>query len=315
MGRTTKSITLHELAPLWLAEVRISVKESTFTRYNRCVYKYILPYLGGLSVQEIDSFRVNRYTEFMLTSGGLRDGALSPKTVTDVLCVLKAILKFARQNGYACPDISGARTPQRKRKNVAVLPADSRLLLEKIVLHRSDRVCTGILISLFTGLRIGELCGLKWGDVDLRAGTLTVQRTVGRIADLDPDALKRTKVIISEPKTADSNRTIPLPQFLTEALRSVRSAPEHYVLSGAVTPVEPLTFYKRYRRFMHINQLDGYTFHALRHTFATRCIEVGFDTKTLSEILGHANISTTLAIYVHPSMEQKRFCMEKLSPK
>ena len=315
MTNKRKNITFRELSQLWLTDIRICVKESTYTRYHRYIYKYILPRIGDFPIQAVDSFCINRFTEQLLTVGGLRGGGLSPKTTTDVLCVLKSVLKFGRLNGYACPDTAGVRIPQRRQQNTTVLSRESRAILESLVLAGSDYTSLGILLSLFTGLRIGELCGLKWGDIDLQKKILCVRRTVERIADLDPDAPKLTKLIISEPKTANSFRTIPLPKFLVKILQPAALSPESYVLTGEATPVEPLTFYKRYRRFMHKNSLDGYTFHALRHTFATRCIEVGFDTKALSEILGHANISTTMAIYVHPSMEQKRLFMEKLTPK
>lgn len=312
--KSKKTITTQDLSLLWLTDIRISVKESTYTRYHRCVHKYIIPALGELPVTELDSFCVNRFTEGLISGGGLRRRGLSAKTVTDVLCVLKSILKFGRLSGYPCPHTDGMRYPQRQSRNISVLSSDNRAILEAIVVNRSDSTSLGVLLSLFMGLRIGELCGLKWGDIDFRAQVLSVRRTVERIADLSPDAVARTKIIISEPKTSSSFRVIPIPDFLGEILQSEALSPEKYVLTGTDCPIEPHSFYTRYRRFMRAHQLDGYSFHALRHTFATRCVEVGFDTKSLAEILGHANISTTLSFYVHPSMEQKRSQMEKLKP-
>lgn len=194
------------------------------------------------------------------------------------------------------------------------LPPNSREILEKLLLRRSDTTSVGIMLSLFTGLRIGELCGLRWEDIDFGEKTLSVSRTVERIADIDAH-YRRTKLIVSEPKTANSYRQIPLPDFLAEILQNMPPEEGIYLVSGRDVPIEPCTFYKQYRKFMTENGLPVYPFHTLRHTFATRCIEVGFDVKALSEIMGHASVTTTMAVYVHPPMAQKRKYMEKLTPK
>jgi len=308
------TFTVEAAAGLWLGDIRISVKESTYTRYHRAVKKYILPQLGPLPLSQVDSFCVNRFTEWLMTEGGIRGSGLSPKTATDVLCVLRSVLKFARISGIPCANTDGIRYPPRKNRRVQVLSGDIRADLEQIVLNRRDSTSIGVMLSLFAGLRIGEVCGLKWGDIDMKAGLLYVRRTVERIADLDPDAVCRTKVIISEPKTDCSLRVIPLPAFLIQTLYSAAGDSDSFVLTGSSRPLEPHCYYTRYQKFMRDHRLEGYSFHALRHTFATRCVEVGFDTKSLSEILGHTNISTTLAFYVHPSVEQKRSQMEKLTP-
>ena len=201
--------------------------------------------------------------------------------------------------------------PIRSKKMYA---KKNREMLEKLLLRRRDTTSVGIMLSLFTGLRIGELCGLRWEDIDLKEKMLCVSRTVERIADTD--ALhRRTKLIVSEPKTANSYRQIPLPDFLVEILRNLTAEEEVYLVSGRDIPIEPCTFYKQYRKFMTENGLPIYPFHSLRHTFATRCIEVGFDIKALSEIMGHASVTTTMAVYVHPPMAQKRKYMEKLKPR
>ncbi|MBQ9745412.1 MAG: site-specific integrase, partial [Clostridia bacterium] len=182
------------------------------------------------------------------------------------------------------------------------------------LLDSEDTTSLGILFALFTGVRIGELCGLRWEDIDLRSSTPCVRRTVERIADLDPLSPAKTKVIISEPKTESSVRTIPLPSFLAEYLRRVQMAGEVYLVSGNTETPEPHCFYVRYKNFLKKHGIGDYTFHALRHTFATQCVEYGFDTKSLAEILGHSSVTTTMAFYVHPTMEQKRAQMELLAP-
>lgn len=303
-----------QVARRWLCDVRVSVKESTYTRYYRIVEKYLLSEFGALDVTEIDHFRINLFTERLLQNGGLRGGGLSPKSVADILCVLKAIIEFGECNGFVFGNTAGIRFPQRAARAAKIIDKTSRVRLERALMDAEDTTGIGVLFALFAGLRIGEICGLRWSDVDLRRRTVTVARTVERIADLDPDDMRRTKLIICEPKTESSCRIIPLPKFLVERLSRVRGEDDDFILTSSPQPTEPSCFYSRYKTMMRRHGLEGYSFHALRHTFATRCVEKGFDTKSLSEILGHANISTTLSFYVHPSLEQKRVQMERLAP-
>lgn len=308
--------SFENVARQWLFSVRVSIKESSYTRYYRTVEKYLIPYFSSVDVCEIDHFRINTFTEYLLNTGGLRNEGLSAKSVSDILCVLKSIIRFGECNGFVFGNTSGIRFPQRIKKSVKILDKKSRTHLERALLEAEDSTGIGILFALFADLRIGEICGLRWGDVDLRRRILNVERTVGRILNLDPDDMTKTKLIISEPKTESSIRVIPLPKFLIERLTIARGdhKDEDYILKGTPEPIEPATFYCRYKALMKRHNLNNYSFHALRHTFATRCVEKGFDTKSLSEILGHSSISTTLSFYVHPTLEQKRAQMERLAP-
>ena len=184
--------------------------------------------------------------------------------------------------------------------------------LEQILFHNPEPLKIGILIALYGGLRIGELCALQWGNLHLETGTVTVNRTLIRIRDLAPNALRKTKLLIDHPKTESSNRIIPLPSFIIDLLREHRQNDESYLLTGTFMYLEPRTCREKYKKILEKAGLRPFTFHALRHTFATRCIESNFDVKSLSEILGHSNISTTLQRYVHPSLELKREQMERL---
>jgi integrase len=228
--------------------------------------------------------------------------------------VLKSVIRYAGESGYSFGNTDNIRFPQREAHAAAPLDAANRTALECMVMDSEDTVCLGILFALFCGLRIGEVCGLRWEDINPSAGTVRVQRTVERVADLDPNAKSRTKLIIGEPKTRSSLREIPLPRFLVEQLARYEQKSGCYLLTNRDTPCEPSVFYGRYKNFMRRQGMGKYNFHALRHTFATRCVEEGFDIKSLSEILGHSNVSTTLGIYVHPTMEQKRAQMERLKP-
>ena len=201
---------------------------------------------------------------------------------------------------------------KKKKREVNVIPGGVISRLEEILLSSDDRISLGILLTLHTGIRNGELCGLRWGDFDFSSGTIRICRTVERIKDLTPLAERKTKVVITEPKTESSKREIPLPKTLCLYLRSHSGATDEYLLTGTDKPSEPHTLYVRYERFLRRNGFESYTFHAIRHTFATRGIASGFDAKSLSEILGHSDVTTTLRCYVHPSMDEKRNQMETL---
>lgn len=300
------------MASEWLLSVKGTVKESTYTRYYRNVYSYLVPAIGKYLVSRLDSSMINQLKEEFLSQGGKHGDGLSEKTVTDIFSVLKMILHHATEEGYPAMNPSLIKYPRRKKKDISVIPEEMINHLEEILLESDDAISFGILLTLHTGIRNGELCGLRWGDFSFYNKTVKINRTVERIADLDPDRKSKTKVIISEPKTDTSKREIPLPKALCDYLKARRGNPEDYLLTGTDKPSEPHTLYIRYERFLHRNGFEQYTFHALRHSFATRGIESGFDAKSLSEILGHSNVTTTLRCYVHPSIEQKRKQMEAL---
>ena len=169
----------------------------------------------------------------------------------------------------------------------------------------------GILISLYMGLRIGELCGLTWADIDIKNRVLYVRRTVQRICSCNSDG-KKTKIVISAPKSDTSFREIAIPEFLAEYLTAFKGDDDCYILSGSEKIVEPHAYQYRYKKVLSESNSGDHTYHRLRHTFATNCIESGFDVKTLSEILGHSSADITLNRYVHSSMDRKSACMNLL---
>lgn len=308
----TSGITWADLSALWLREMKILVKESTYTRYERIIRCYLSPHLPKEELDRWPKHLLSRFPEYLLNQGGVKGNSLSSKTVVDILCVLKVILKFAREKDFPCPDPSCIKFPKKNVKKRQCLNRETQTAIEQL-LDPEDVISLGIIFALYTGIRIGELCGLRWGDLDLDAGFMQISRTVERIADLNLATPQKTKVIIQEPKTEHSLRTIPIPAFLIAYLRPLQASAEIYFLSGKATPMEPHRYYVRYQTFLRKHRLDHQTFHALRHTFATRCVELGFDAKSLSEILGHANVSTTLSIYVHPTLQQKKQQIELLA--
>ena len=311
-SKSMRSTTFADIADCWLTTIKGTVKESSFTRYHRNVHSYLNPAIGTLTLPEVNSNAICQLKDELLENGGKRGEGLSEKTVSDLLSTLKMILMYAEEQGYPVMNAELIRNPKKKKHEVNVIPSRVVSRLEEILLSSGDRISLGILLTLHTGIRNGELCGLRWSDFDFNSGTIRISRTVERIKDLSPFAESKTKVVITEPKTESSKREIPLPKTLCLYLRSHRGAADEYLLTGTDKPSEPHTLYVRYERFLRRNGFESYTFHAIRHTFATRGITSGFDAKSLSEILGHSDVTTTLRCYVHPSMEEKRNQMETL---
>lgn len=306
-------ITFGQLLDDWLLSIRQDVKESTYSRYVFLIRKHILPELGNLFLINMTSETIDRFTCKKLNEGKLNaKGGLSPKTVSGLLSIIKLALDFGKERKYYCPDSIIIKNPRQNRPEIMVLSLQEQQQLERYLFAGQEPVHTGILLSLYAGLRIGEVCALKWGDFSFMNNTVTICRTIMRIQDVSPDAVHKTKIVIGQPKTECSNRTIPLPAFLVRYLRRIGDSKNCYVLTGSEEYMEPRTYYIKYKKIMEICHLEQFNYHALRHTFATRCIENDFDLKSLSEILGHANVTTTMQRYVHPSMNLKRQHMDKL---
>lgn len=297
--------TFEHLINTWLMQKKNTIKDSTYARYVNMINNHILPKLGNLKATKITDEVIATFINEGLRTGNCKNqSALSNKTVKDIVTLLKQITNYA--------DIKiKISSPRVVKKDIVILTQEDQVLLEKYLYSSNEPVNIGILIALYTGLRIGEICALKWEDIDLEKNILKVKHTMLRIKDLSEEARKKTKIIIDEPKTINSKRSIPLSPMIIEKLKQLKYVPENYVLSNSKVLMEPRNYYNQFKRVLKKLKMPNYSFHALRHTFATRCIELGFDPKTLSEILGHSDIRITLALYVHPSDKQKEKCMEK----
>lgn len=302
------SPALQTLLADWLAYIRPEVKDSTYARYEAHIRGHILPALGSLPLDSLTTETIEQFARNQLQSGRRSgNGGLSPKTVNGMLSVLKLALEYGRQHRY--PVSAAVQNVRKTEPEIRIFTPGEQQRLEKYLIdHRNPRTL-GVLLGLYAGLRIGEVCGLKWEDVDFSGGTLQIERTVLRL----PQSRGKTRLVISSPKTPSSHRRIPLPGFLLELLAQMDRTEGCFLLSGRETPLEPRAFYTDYKRILAHVSLERYNFHALRHTFATRCVEQNFDVKSLSEILGHADVTMTLRRYVHPTMELKRQQMERLA--
>lgn len=308
-------ITVRNVMQEWMAYRKDYVKESTFAHYKNLVEKHILPTLGEVSLCALTSEKINIFLKEELHSGRTDgQGGLSSKTVSDIRSVLLLGLEYARQQQYPCSVNSKIFIPKSCKTNKKILTCEEQLKLEGFLYQHPDSAALGILMALYSGLRIGELCALQWGDINLENGTVQISKTIIRIQNVDynNDNEKKTRILISHPKTESSNRFVPLPTFIVELLEKYRQESDTFFVTGTKFYMEPRIYLDKYKRILKKAGLESFTFHALRHTFATRCVESGFDTKSLSEILGHANVSTTMQNYVHPSLQLKKEQMERL---
>ena len=298
--------TISEVAALWAKEKQPYVKPSTLAAYMLAVEKHILPVFGGrhrIVESEVQAFALQKI-----------EGGLSRKTVKDMLVVLKMVCRFGIRKGYLPRSDWSVQLPaERKQKKVAVFSIDhQRSIMQYVAGHPTPRNI-GIFLCLSTGLRIGEICALKWGDIDMKEETVRIRRTIARIYVTD-GRCRHTELMIGPPKTKHSVRDIPMGRDLLRLVRPMKKCmgDECYVLTNGLRPLEPRTYCNYYKRLLRSIGVPPLRFHGLRHSFATRCIESQCDYKTVSDILGHASISTTLNLYVHPNMEQKKKCIDKM---
>ena len=298
----------------WLEFRRVRVKESTYIRYRNMINNHIRPCLGNYLIQEIDTFCMETYVSKLLTNGRLdQEGGLSPKSILDILTVVKESFRYAGFYGVDTVCCFEHVSVRRKQKEMRVLSRREEKELVTLLLSDMDSYKVGVFLSLYTGIRIGELCALQWKDISLTDKTIKICKTMQRLQKPEPDETARTHIIITEPKSPMAKRMIPLPDFVVGVMAAFESLPDHYILTGSGKHfAEPRTMHNRFKTYINQSGIEDANFHSLRHTFATRCIESGFDIKSLSEILGHSSVKITLDKYVHSSLEQKRINMDKL---
>ena len=301
-----KGKTIREIALAWKIDKQRYVKQSTYAAYVLVLENHILPAFG-----ECEALSEKIVQEFVLRK---LNGGLSVKTVKDILIVLKMVMKFGVKNecmNYCECDIKYPTTEGGKEIEVLTVAHHKKIL--NFIRQNFTFRNLGIYISLTTGLRIGEICGLKWSDIDADNGTITVRRTIERIYIVDGEE-KHTELIVNTPKTKNSCREIPMNKELLAMVKPLKKVvnTDFYVLTNEEKPTEPRTYRNYYHRLMARLDIPRLKYHGLRHSFATRCIESNCDYKTVSVLLGHANITTTLNLYVHPNMEQKKKCISRM---
>jgi len=297
---------LSEIAKLWRADKKQYVKKSSYAAYMLLIENHLLPVFGNFQV--IEEAQVQTFVLQKLEQG------LSQKTIKDMLIVLKMILKFGAKNKWITYNPFDIQFPtERESHQLEVL---SRTNQKKIMNYIQDHFTfrnLGVYICLSSGMRIGEICALTWEDIDVNTGIISVRRTIQRIYTVE-DGTRKTELVLDTPKTKNSMRDIPISRDLLRILKPIKKVVNNsfFVLTNDAKPTEPRTYRSYYELLMQELEMPKLKFHGLRHSFATRCIESKCDYKTVSVLLGHSNISTTLNLYVHPNMEQKKKAIEQM---
>lgn len=297
-----EKMKFEDLANEWLEYKKNSIKESTYYNYMINIENHLKPYFKNMSFEE--NINYNNLIQEL-------SERLSSKTIRDIIAILKAIFKYYEEE-YDCKlKIKKANVPKMEKKKIDILTKKEQGRLENYCINNMNLKTLGILVCLNTGLRIGEICSLKWENIDFEEKVIRVKKSAQRIYNKRE---KQTKLIIGKPKTDDSIRVIPMNRKLFEILYSKRKQykSNYFLLSGKEKCVEPRRYQETFKSILKKSKVKNYKFHILRHTFASKCIEVGMDIKSLSEILGHANINVTLKIYVHSSNKLKKKYLEKL---
>ena len=305
-------MTLDEVYAFWMPVKKRLVKESTIAAYKLIYHSHLKPRFGNTNVNEIKRKDVLNFVY------GKLDCGLSKKTVHDIVIALGVILRFASEemevDGVQCSwkitwptqSASGGREICRLSK------AECRKLTDYILANPSPSNL-GLLVTLYTGMRIGEICALQWKDIDLRARTIGINKTAYRLYDVENHSCP-TKLVIGPPKSVSSRREIPISPVIYKILKDFSKVvkPDYYVVTCSPRLPEPRCYREHFNHLQDKLGIGRINFHGLRHTFASTLIDNKADVKTVSMLLGHSNISTTLSIYVHPSEETKRNAISKL---
>lgn len=280
----------------WLENIKKIRKHSTYIKYRGIYERHIKEAIGNTSVYDISNNLIN---EKIFTKDN--EVTYSQNLVHTIIAVINQVLKYAAEN-YDCPINQLNNKLINKGKKIEIINHTEQAALIRYLCRETDPSKAGILLCISTGLRLGEICSLKWEDIDFEQMIIHVCRTVQRIS-IDGDK-KRTALMVTEPKSIFSVREIPISTGMAQLLNKVKHDREYIV--GGKYPLDPRTYQNRFKKYLKEITVKNYNFHALRHTFATNCIDNDMDVKSLSEILGHANVQITLNRYVHPTMEAKR---------
>lgn len=320
--------TLQDWLIFWINEyVENRVKLSTKVSYDLFINKHINPVIGYIPLSGLRGDIIQKFYNDKLRNGRLdHKGGLNPKTIKNMHNMLHEALEQALKNELIIKNPCKTVTlPKVIKKEMRVLSADEQQKL--ITIARTERLGVGIILTLFTGLRLGELLGLQWSDIDIKNGILLVRRTLNRLKTFDDNSDKKTSIVIGETKTLKSKRQIPLHEIMVEELKKFKILQrQEKLLAGELYEnndfiianelgkcIEPRTYQDLFYKLIKKAEIAPANFHCLRHTFATRALERDVAAKTVSELLGHSNISTTLDLYSHVSHELKKSSIDKMA--
>lgn len=317
MTKKKHTLLLSELTEQWLENLKPSVKLSTYSTYSFYFRHYLKPYSDYVPVNMLNQTKVLDLLTQIQQDGRIQEShPLSANSMRLIYFILKSSVRYGVSIGelelFPFPTLKGNRNPDQR---LVFFHKKEQERLEEYILEHFSSMSVGILISLYTGLRIGELCALTWDQINLEEGFLTVNKTIQRIYLQDKGDAHATKVIISEPKTRNAQRDIPLSNQLIQILNRLmpcQTDDVNFLTHEKGKYCEPRTYRNFFKRVLEECGLPQITFHACRHTFASRCVEIGIDVKTISKLLGHSNVNLTLNRYVHSNLELQRKEMERL---
>lgn len=301
--RQEKKITLSEYAENFLDSRKNTVKKSTYHTYVWNLDKHILPTLGDVELCKIDNSCLQRFADEKLKK-------FSKKSVHEFVGLVKNILNEACLNEIIEPKKFMIKYPKTENSNYETLSEKDFKKFEEYLLSQKNPHAIGELLILETGMRIGEMCGLKWEDVNFENKTIKIKRTIQRI--YEPQR-KASEINVGSTKTSAGERTVPITQKISEYLKTLKKDGNIYIATGKETPTEPRTHRQYHKRLMEKIDIEYITPHGLRHTFATRAIQNGVDPKTVSAILGHSNSNITLNIYTSVTEDMLRNGIEKMN--
>ena len=292
---------------IWLENyIKPSSKERTYIRYGQLIRTHIAPKIGETDVNDLTPIVLQSFVTELLNSGNEKTGkGLSANTVNAVISVMQNSLRTAHLLGYTKEYTANMiKRPKLKERKIECFTLAEQKKIETGVFESKKTKLFGIVLCLYSGLRIGELIALQWKDIDLAKGLLTVSRSCHDTCD---------GIVFDEPKTATSRRIIPLPKQLLPKLKSIKkSSNSDFVVSVGGNAVSVRSYQRSFELLLKRLNIGHRGFHSLRHTFATRALECGMDVKTLSEILGHKNPTITLNRYAHSLLEHKSAMMNRL---
>lgn len=299
--------TLEELCGYWLLQRRDMVKKSTYSGYDYSVRTHILPFLGKVLLTELEEADISAFIT------GMRERGLAEATIHSILISFKSVIRFGIRCNLLKEDLLDCCSVSYRRPESRILTIQDSAGMKEYLLQKNTIFSIAVLLCRGTGMRIGELCGLKWGDIDFSSNSIKIQRTVSRIPNPDfLDGQPKTVLYIRTPKSHTSAREVPIPGYLRDALEKMRGQENFYVLTGKETCTEPRNVQKKFRTILKHCGMKEYNFHAMRHGFATACLENGMDCKTVSSILGHSSTYITMDFYMHTSMHRKQACVDAI---
>lgn len=300
----------------WLKEwldnyIKPTAKERTYTRYYEIVHQHIKPHLGEYELNDLTPIVIQKFITHLSQCGNLKTGAgLSPNSVNSIITVIQGALETASRIGLSEKYTAGKiKRPKITEKQVSCFTPAEQKQIEQAVMRDKKIKMFGILLCLYSGLRVGEVLALEWSDIDFVKYELTINKTCHDGKDKDGNFCR----ITDTPKTESSRRVIPIPKQLLPYLREAKKkGSSKYVISNGQKTISVRSYQKAFTCLLKRLEIKHKGFHSLRHTFATRALECGMDVKTLSEILGHKSPTITLNRYVHSLMEHKKEMMNRL---